>query len=59
MKYNKNADTLLFQLLFTSGQHEKTLKKHLWEQALKKDEKQWILGVLYCNTYRILKVHFQ
>ena len=28
MKYNKNADTLLFLLLFTTGQREKILKKH-------------------------------
>ena len=28
MKYNKNAGTLLFLLLFTAGQHEKKLKKH-------------------------------
>ena len=60
MKYNKNADTLLFLLLFTTGQPEKILKKHyLWVQALKKGEKQRVLGVFYRNIYRILKVNFQ
>ena len=28
LKYNKNADTLSFLQLFTTGQHEKILKKH-------------------------------
>ena len=47
MKYNKNADTLLFLLLFTTGQREKILKKHyLWVQVLKKGEKRRVLGVL-------------
>ena len=27
-------------------------------QALKKGEKQRVLGLLYCNIYRILKVKF-
>ena len=41
LKYNKNADTLLFLLLFTNGQCEKILKKiYWWVQALKKGEKQ-------------------
>ena len=30
LKYNKNADTLLFLLLFTNGQYEKILKKTYW-----------------------------
>ena len=39
---------------------KKTLKKYyLRVQALKKGEKQRVLGVLYCNIYRILKVNFQ
>ena len=29
MKYNKNADTFLFLLLFTTGQHEKNIEKTL------------------------------
>ena len=46
MKYN-NAGILFFLLLFTTGQREKILKKHyLWMQALKKGEKQRVLGVL-------------
>ena len=31
MKYNKNADTLLFLLLFTTGQSEKILKNIICE----------------------------
>ena len=39
MKHNKNADTLLFLLLFTKNQREKNMKKHsLGVQMLKKDE---------------------
>ena len=49
MKCNKNADALLFLLLFM-GQREKILKKHcLRAQALKKGGEQRILGALYCN----------
>ena len=61
MKYNENADTLLFVLLFTTGQREKkNLKKHyLWVQAIEKGEKQRVLEVLYRNIYQILKVNFQ
>ena len=33
MKYNKNADTLLFLLLFTMGQHEKNIEKTLFVSA--------------------------
>ena len=57
MRYNKNVDTFLFLLLLTTGQREK--KHYLWVQALKKGEKQWVLGVLYRNINRILKVNFQ
>ena len=60
MKHNKNADTLLFLLLFTKSQHEKKLKKHsLRVQALKRDEKRQILGIIYHNIYRIPKMNFQ
>ena len=61
MKYNKNAETLLFQLLFTMGQLEKNIEKTLFVSAgtLKKGEKQQVLGVLYRNICRILKVNFQ
>ena len=33
MKYNKNADTLLFLLLFTKGQREKNIEKTLFVSA--------------------------
>ena len=33
MKYNKNADTLLFLLLFTTGQREKNIEKILFVSA--------------------------
>ena len=33
MKYNKNAETLLFQLLFTMGQLEKNIEKTLFVSA--------------------------
>ena len=60
MKYNKNADTLLFLLLFTTGEREKNIEKTLLVEAgAQKDEKQRVLGVLYPNFYRILKVNFQ
>ena len=60
MKQNKNVDTLFFLQLFTTGQREKNIEKHyLWVQALKKGEKQRVLGVFYRNIYRILKVNFQ
>ena len=60
MKHNKNADTLLFLLLFTKSQREKKLKKHfLRVQALKKGEKRRILGIIYHNIYRIPKINFQ
>ena len=47
MKYNKNADTLLFLLLFTTGQREKDIEKILFVSAgPQKGEKQRILGAL-------------
>ena len=58
----KTKYTLLFLLLFTTGQRvkriEKKKKHYLWAQALKKGEKQRVLGKLYRNIYRILKVNF-
>ena len=57
MKYNKNAETLLFQLLFTMGQLEKNIEKTLFVSA--GTLKQQVLGVLYRNICRILKVNFQ
>ena len=30
MRYNKNADTLLFLLLFTTGQREKNIEETLF-----------------------------
>ena len=33
MKYNKNADTLLFLWLFTTGQTEKNIEKTLFVSA--------------------------
>ena len=60
MKHNKNADTLLFLLLFTKSQREKKIEKHsLSVQALKKGEKQRILSIIYHNIYRIPKMNFQ
>ena len=56
MKHNKNADTLLFLLLFTKSQREKKIEQHsLRVQALKKGEKQ----LIYHNIYRIPKINFQ
>ena len=57
----KTKYTLLFLLLFTTGQRVKRIEKkkhYLWAQALKKGEKQRVLGKLYRNIYRILKVNF-
>ena len=33
MKYNKNADNVLFLLLFTTGQREKHIEKTLFVSA--------------------------
>ena len=33
MKYNQNMDTLLFLLIFTTGQHEKNIEKTLFVSA--------------------------
>ena len=61
IKHNKNADTPLLLLLFTTGSTwKKILEKHYsWVQALKKVGKQLVLGALYRNIYQILKVNFQ
>ena len=60
MKYNKNVDSLLFLPLFATDQHEKNIEKRLLVRAgTKKGEKQRVLGVLYRNICRILKVNFQ
>ena len=60
MTYNKNADPLLFLLIFTTGQREQNIEKTLFVSAgAQKSEKQRVLGVLYRNIYRILKVNFQ
>ena len=55
MKYNKNADTLLLLLSCTKSQREKKKsKKHsLRVQALKKGEKQHVLGTLYHNIQHL------
>ena len=39
MRYNKNADTLLFLLLFTTGQREKNTDKILFVSA--DAQKRW------------------
>ena len=60
MKHNKNADTLLFLLLFTKSHREKILKKHsLRVQPLKKGEKMRVLRMIYRNIYQIQKISFQ
>ena len=61
MKSKKNADTLLFVLLFTTGQRKKYIKKtfFLWVSALRIGEQQRVLGVPYRNIYQILNVIFQ
>ena len=46
MKYNKNVDTLLFLLLFTTAQREKNIEKKLFVTAsAQKNENHWVLGV--------------
>ena len=42
MKYNKNADTLLFLLLFTKSQREKNIQKTLFVSAGAR--KRWSSG---------------
>ena len=50
MKYNKSADALLFLLLFTTSQREKSIEKTLFVSAgAQKRRKQRVLGVLYRN----------
>ena len=58
MKYNKNADALLLLLFFTTGQREKNIEKTFLSAGAQKRWKQRVLGVLYRNIYRILKVNF-
>ena len=56
MKYNKNADTLLFLLLFITGIRKRNTAITLFVSAgAQKGEKQWVPGALYCNIYQILK----
>ena len=46
MKPNKNADTVLFLLLFTKSQCEKNIEKTFFGvQGLKKGEEQRVLGI--------------
>ena len=62
MKHNKNADTLLFLLLFTKSQREKRKKKEktfLANAGALKGEKRRILCIIYHNIYRIPKINFQ
>ena len=60
MKYNQNADTLLFLPLFAMDQREKNIEKTLFVGAgAQIGEKQRVLGVLYRIIYRILKENFQ
>ena len=59
MKCDKNADTIFFLLLFTTGQHEKIFKKTFVSAGAQKGEKQQVRGVLYHNIYPILKQNFQ
>ena len=56
----QNADTLLFLLLFTTGQPDKKILKkyYLWMQVLKKGEKHWVLGIPHRIIYLILKGNF-
>ena len=42
------------------NQPEKNIEKPLFVSVVpQKGEKQWLLGILYRNIYRILKVIFQ
>ena len=60
MKYNKNAGTVLFLLLFTTGQREKNIEKTLSVSAgVQKRWKKRVLRILYRSIYRILKIDFQ
>ena len=59
MKYNKSADTLLFLLLFTTSQREKSIEKTLFVSAgAQKRRKQRVLGVLYRNICQTLEGNF-
>ena len=54
-KTSKNADAFLFLLLsFTKCQRKKSIERTFFaSEALKKGEKQRVLGLLYHNIYRI------
>ena len=59
MKYNKSADVLLFLLLFTTSQREKSIEKTLFVSAgAQKRRKQRVLGVLYRNICQTLEGNF-
>ena len=59
MKYNKSADALLFLLLFTTSQREKSIEKTLFVSAgAQKRRKQRVLGVLYRNICQTLEGNF-
>ena len=64
MKHIRNTDILFVPTVMTTTTTTTTtttkMKKHsLWVHALKKGEKQWVLGLLYRNIYRIQKINFQ
>ena len=62
MKHNKNADALLFLLLFTKSQREirkKNEKTFLANAGVLKGEKLRIPCIIYHNIYRIPKITFQ
>ena len=60
MNHNKKAGIHLFLLSFPKCQREKKIliEHSLWLQALKKGEKQRVLGLLYHNVYQIQKTNF-
>ena len=49
MNYNKNADTLFFQLLFTTGQREKNIEKNITCKC-RRSEKVRNSGFFECFT---------
>ena len=58
MKHNKNADTLLFLLLFTKSHGEKNIEKTFFVSAgVKNGGEQQVLGILYRNTHQIQKLN--
>ena len=52
MKYNKNADTLLFLLLFTMDQHKKSIEKTLLVST--DAQKSWKTAVSGCTLPQYL-----